>query len=151
MSSIAQYLHLKGFKVEGSDLSENKNVLALKEIGIKIHIGHNSQNIPNDAALVVASSAIKEDNPEIIESKKRGIRFLKRYELLALLFNEKFGIAIAGSHGKTTTTSLATELLLQSSLNPTAIIGGRIQKIKQNVMCGNSHFFIAEADRKSVV
>jgi UDP-N-acetylmuramate--alanine ligase len=146
MSSIAQYLHLKGFKVEGSDLSENKNVLALKEIGIKIHIGHNSQNIPNDAALVVASSAIKEDNPEIIESKKRGIRFFKRYELLALLFNEKFGIAIAGSHGKTTTTSLATELLLQASLNPTAIIGGRIQKIKQNVMCGNSHFFIAEAD-----
>ncbi|MGB9755984.1 MAG: UDP-N-acetylmuramate--L-alanine ligase, partial [Desulfurella sp.] len=68
------------------------------------------------------------------------------YELLALLFNEKFGIAIAGSHGKTTTTSLATELLCEASFNPTAIIGGKIQKIKQNVMCGNSNYFIAEAD-----
>lgn len=146
MSSIAQYLYSKGFKIEGSDLSENKNVLELKKLGIKINIGHSPQNITNDVACVVASSAIKEDNPEIIEAKKRGIRFFKRYELLALLFNDKFGIAIAGSHGKTTTTSLATELLSEASLNPAAIIGGRIQKIKQNVMCGDSHFFIAEAD-----
>ncbi|OSS41429.1 UDP-N-acetylmuramate--alanine ligase [Desulfurella amilsii] len=146
MSSIAQYLHSKGFKIKGSDLSENKNVLALKEIGIEVHIGHNPQNITNDVAFVIASSAIKEDNPEIIEAIKRSIRVFRRYELLALLFNEKFGIAIAGSHGKTTTTSLATELLCEASLNPAAIIGGRIQKIKQNVMCGNSNFFIAEAD-----
>ncbi|MGC8790332.1 MAG: UDP-N-acetylmuramate--L-alanine ligase [Desulfurella sp.] len=146
MSSIAQYLHTKGYKIKGSDQSENKNVAALKELGIKVNIGHFPQNITDDIALVVISSAIKEDNPEVIQAKKNNIRVLKRYELLALLFNEKFGIAIAGSHGKTTTTSLATELLCEASLNPTAIIGGKIQKIKQNVMCGNSNYFIAEAD-----
>ncbi len=148
MSSIAQYLHTLGYKVSGSDASENKNVLFLKNLGIHINIGHKAQNITNESniGLVITSSAIKDDNIEVIESKKLNIRVLKRYELLAYLFNEKFGIAIAGSHGKTTTTSLATELLCEASLNPTAIIGGRIQKIKQNVMCGNSNYFIAEAD-----
>lgn len=146
MSSIAQYLYSKGFKVSGSDASENKNVSYLKELGININIGHSPKNITKDIVLVITSSAIKEDNLELIEAKKQGIRVLKRYELLAYLFNEKFGIAVAGSHGKTTTTSLATELLCEASFNPTAIIGGRIQKIKQNVMCGNSNYFIAEAD-----
>ncbi len=146
MSSLAQYLHAKGYKITGSDLERNSYVEKLEKLGIKISIGHSIQNIDEDVDLVVSSSAVKKDNIEIIQAEKLNIIAIKRSQLLAYLVNQSKSIAITGSHGKTTTTSLCASLLKDAGYDPTAIIGGKLRNINNNVMIGKGDYFIVEAD-----
>jgi UDP-N-acetylmuramate--alanine ligase len=145
MSGIAQLLLRQGFKVSGSDLKENKITDGLKELGADIFIGHNPLNI-KDADLIVYSSAIGEDNPEIKEAKKQGIPLIKRAEALARLMKDETVITVTGSHGKTTTASLISYLLLEAGLSPTVAVGGVLRNIDTNACLGDGHFFVAEAD-----
>ena len=145
MSGVAHLLLKAGASVSGSDLKENRITEELKRLGAKIYIGHNAQNISGQSA-VVYSSAIKEDNPEIRQAKSLGIALLKRAEALALLMRDKTAITIAGSHGKTTTTSLISYMLLEAGLCPTVAIGGILKNIDTNACLGSGEFFVAEAD-----
>ncbi len=145
MSGIAQLLLRRGIKVTGSDIKESRITQELKNQGAQIFIGHNPSNIKG-ASLIVYSSAIKEDNPEIIEARKAGIPLLKRAQALAKLMEDKTVITVAGSHGKTTTTSLASYLLLEAGLFPTVAIGGILRNINTNACLGRGEFFVAEAD-----
>ncbi|MFH0762512.1 MAG: UDP-N-acetylmuramate--L-alanine ligase [Candidatus Omnitrophota bacterium] len=145
MSAIAQILLRRGFKVSGSDLKESKATMGLARAGAQIFIGHKSANV-TDAQVVVYSSAIKEDNPEISQARKEGLPLLKRAEALARLMQGKSVIAVAGSHGKTTTTSLVSCLLLEAGLFPTVAAGGIIKNIDNNACFGRGEFFVAEAD-----
>ncbi|WP_025270100.1 UDP-N-acetylmuramate--L-alanine ligase [Hippea sp. KM1] len=146
MSSIAQYLLSKGYTITGSDIEENSYVEKLKSQGVKIYIGHSLSNIEEDVDLVVASSAVKNDNIELVQADKLNIPTVKRYQLLAYLVNNSNSIAVAGSHGKTTTTSLCASLLKNAGLDPTAIIGGKLRNINNNVIIGNGDHLIVEAD-----
>ena len=145
MSGIAQLLLHRGFKVSGSDLKENKITRDLARAGAEIFIGHKSTNI-KAAQVIVYSSAIKEDNPEISEARRQGVPLLKRAEALAWLMKGKIVITVAGSHGKTTTTSLVSCLLLEAGLLPTVAVGGVIKNIDTNACLGEGQFFVAEAD-----
>lgn len=145
MSSVAQLLLRCGKKVSGSDLKENKITQELKNLGAEIVIGHNAANVKR-AGLIVYSTAIKENNPEIIEAKRLGIPMIKRAEALANLMLNKTVITVTGSHGKTTTTSLVSCLLLEANLYPTVAIGGILKNIDTNACLGNGRFFVAEAD-----
>lgn len=144
MSGIAQLLLRGGAKVSGSDLKDGKSIEELRALGAAIHIGHSAGNIEG-ADVVVYSSAIKDDNPEYALAKANGI-LIKRAEALALLMREKTVITVAGSHGKTTTTSLVSYLLLEAGLNPTAAIGGVLRNVDNNALLGDGEFFVAEAD-----
>lgn len=145
MSGIAQLLLRRGIRVSGSDLKESKITYELKQLGAQVFLGHNPLNIKG-ADLIVYSSAIKEDNPEIIEAKRLGISLIKRAEALAGLMKEAVVITVTGSHGKTTTTSLISYLLLEAGLSPTAAIGGILRNIDTNAYLGGGRFFVAEAD-----
>lgn len=145
MSGIACLLLRSGHIVTGSDLKENKNIVSLRRLGAKICIGHDKKNIIGNP-VVVYSSAIKDDNPEIIEAKKRSLPLIKRAQALAELMTDKTVIAIAGSHGKTTTASLVSCLLLEAGLSPTLAIGGILKNIDTNACIGNGDYFVAEAD-----
>jgi UDP-N-acetylmuramate--alanine ligase len=145
MSGIAQLLLRRGFEVSGSDLKESKIIDELKKIGAKIFIGQHPDNI-KDAKTVVYSSAIKKDNPEIIEAKKLGIPILKRAQALAGLMQDKTVITVTGSHGKTTTASLVSYLLLEAGLQPCVAVGGILKNIDTNSYLGTGKFFVAEAD-----
>ncbi|MDD5098046.1 MAG: UDP-N-acetylmuramate--L-alanine ligase [Candidatus Omnitrophica bacterium] len=145
MSGVAHLLLKGGWKVSGSDLKENRVTDELKRLGARIYIGHSAQNI-SDQSAVVYSSAVKEDNPEMRQAKKSGIPLLKRAEALALLMRNKTAITIAGSHGKTTTTSLISYMLLEAGLCPTVAIGGILKNIDTNACLGSGEFFVAEAD-----
>jgi len=145
MSGIAQLLLRRGVKVSGSDLKESKITKELQKLGARIFIGHNPGNIQG-ADLIVYSSAIKEDNPERQEAKKLSISLIKRAEALAHLMQDKIVITVCGSHGKTTTTSLVSYLLLEAGLHPTAAIGGILKNIDTNAYLGDGKFFVAEAD-----
>lgn len=145
MSGIAQLLLLTGHKVTGSDLKENKGIRELRLLGAGIYLGHSPANI-NDADVVVYSSAVKEDNPEIREAERLGLPLIKRAQALAELMIDKTVITVAGSHGKTTTTSLVSCLLLEAGLSPTVAVGGILKKIDANACMGSGKFFVAEAD-----
>ncbi|MBU0547483.1 MAG: UDP-N-acetylmuramate--L-alanine ligase [Candidatus Omnitrophica bacterium] len=145
MSGVAHLLLKAGTLVSGSDLKENRITEELKKLGAKIYIGHSTQNIAGQSG-VVYSSAIKEDNPEILQAKSLGIPLLRRAEVLALLMRRKIAITIAGSHGKTTTTSLISYMLLEAGLCPTVAIGGILKNIDTNACLGSGEFFVAEAD-----
>ena len=145
MSGIARLLLRSGIRVSGSELKESKTTGELKELGASVYIGHSAQNIKG-ANLVIYSSAIREDNPEIVEAKKSGIPLIKRAQALANLMRDKTVITVSGSHGKTTTSSLVSCLLLEAKLNPTAAIGGIVRNINANACFGNGDFFVAEAD-----
>lgn len=145
MSGIAHLLLGRGMKVSGSDLKENRITDELKRRGASIFIGHNPLNIQG-ADTVIYSSAIAQDNPEIQEAKKQGISLLKRGQALADLMREQTIIAVTGSHGKTTITSLVSYLLLQAGLQPTVAIGGILRNIDNNAALGDGRFFVAEAD-----
>lgn len=145
MSGIAKLLLASAKMVSGSDLKETKITEGLKELGARIFIGHRPGNI-READLVVYSSAIGEDNPEIVEAKKLGIPLIRRAEALAELMKDKIVITVSGSHGKTTTTSLVSCLLLEAGLSPTVAIGGILQNINTNAYLGGGSFFVAEAD-----
>lgn len=145
MSGIAQLLLRCGIKVSGSDAKDSFVTRQLASQGAKVFIGHNSKNIEN-ADLVIYSSAIKDDNPEIIEARKRNIPLIRRAEALAQLMQDKTVITVTGSHGKTTTTSLISYMLLEAGLSPTVAIGGILRNIDTNACLGNGRYFVAEAD-----
>lgn len=145
MSGIAQLLAACGQKVTGSDLKASPLIDELRDAGVKVFLGHNSQNIAG-ADLVVYSSAVKEDNPEIIAARGKNIPLLKRAQALAKLMHDKNVVTVTGSHGKTTTTSLVSYLLLEAGFNPTVAIGGILRNIDTNACLGNGRFFVAEAD-----
>lgn len=145
MSGIARLMLKSGFKVSGSDLKENRITDELKSLGAKISIGHNASNIAGQDVLVY-SSAIREDNPEILRAKALGIPLIKRAQALAGLMRGKTAITVSGSHGKTTTTSLVSYMLLEAGLSPTVAIGGILNNIDTNACLGDGDFFVAEAD-----
>ncbi len=145
MSGLSLIMRGKGFKIQGSDLSSNKNVERLKKEKIKIFIGHKKQNL-NNATIVVVSSAIKNSNPEIIEAKKKNLPIITRGKMLAHIVSLMKNIVIAGSHGKTTTTSLVASIFQKTKLDPTIINGGVINSIKNTARLGKSDWSILEAD-----
>lgn len=145
MSGIAEILFNMGFNVTGSDISDGSNTLYLREKGIPIYIGHRKENI-NGADVVVYSTAVKESNPEIVAAKENFIPVIRRGEMLAELMRLKYSIAVSGSHGKTTTTSMIAEIFNHAKLDPTVIIGGRLNRNKTNATYGLSSIMISEAD-----
>ncbi len=145
MSGIAEILNNTGYKVQGSDVAESANVERLRKMGIVVHIGHKSENLEN-AAVLVKSSAVKDDNPEIIAARLRRIPVVCRAEMLAELVRLKMTIAIAGTHGKTTTTSLTATLLDAGGMSPTVINGGIINAYGTNARIGSGEWMVVEAD-----
>ena len=145
MSGIAELMKKIGYKVSGSDIIESENVKRLKEIGIVVSIGHHKKNISKVNA-VVYSSAVKQNNPEIKQAKKNKIPIVSRADMLAELMKNKKCIAIAGSHGKTTTTSLVGNILETGKLDPTIVNGGIINSISKNNKFGKGDWMVVEAD-----
>lgn len=145
MSGIAEVLLSLGYNVTGSDLNDGEVVNKLKVLGAKIYFGHDSTNV-KDIQIVVYSSAVDENNPEIQEAKKIGIPIIKRAEMLAELMRLKKGIAVAGSHGKTTTTSFLATILEKLNYRPTYIIGGIVKNLGGHAHIGDSDLLVAEAD-----
>ena len=145
MSGLSMIMQGKGFKVQGSDLIVNKNIDRLKKEKIKIFIGHKKQNLRN-ATIVVISSAIKKNNPEIIEAKRKKLPIITRGKMLAHIVSLMKNIVIAGSHGKTTTTSLVASIFQKTKLDPTIINGGVINSIENTAKLGKSDWSILEAD-----
>lgn len=145
MSGIAHLLLRRGIQVSGSDLKESRITEGLIRAGARIFVGHSPRNIKG-AQVVIYSSAIKEDNPEVIAAKKAKIPLIKRAEALAQLMREKDAVTVAGSHGKTTTASLASCLLLEAGFSPTVAVGGIVRSIDANACAGSGEFFVAEAD-----
>jgi len=145
MSGIARALLIKGYNVSGSDLRENHLLDELKELGADIFTGHDKKNVHNADALVV-SSAIPEDNPELRYAEQNNIKIYKRAEMIASMMEDKKGIAISGTHGKTTTTSMISLILREGKLDPTIFLGGELKAIGGNVYIGNGEYFVTEAD-----
>jgi UDP-N-acetylmuramate--alanine ligase len=145
MSGLSMIMKSKGFKVQGSDLNFNKNIERLKKEKIKIFIGQKKQNLKN-ATIVVISSAIKKNNPEIIEARRKNLPIITRGEMLAHIVSLMKNIVVVGSHGKTTTTSLITSIFQKTKLDPTIINGGVINSIKSTAKLGKSDWSILEAD-----
>ena len=145
MSGLSLIMKGKGFKVQGSDISSNKNIERLKKEKIKIFIGHKKQNL-NNATIIVISSAIKKNNPELIEAKRKGLPIIKRGKMLAHIVSLMKNIVVVGSHGKTTTTSLVTSIFQKTKLDPTIINGGVINSLKNSAKLGRSDWSILEAD-----
>ena len=145
MSGIAEVLHNLGYKVQGSDIAESANTRRLGEIGIKVAIGHRADNIAH-AQVVVVSSAVKKDNPEVLAARARLLPVVRRAEMLGELMRLKWSIAIGGTHGKTTTTSLVAALLDAGSLDPTVINGGIINAYGTNARLGKGDWMVVESD-----
>jgi UDP-N-acetylmuramate--alanine ligase len=145
MSGIAEVLANLGYTVTGSDLAESPPVRRLRQMGIKVVIGHAADNVATADAVVV-STAVKADNPEVVRAREAHIPVVPRAMMLAELMRFKQGIAIAGTHGKTTTTSLVAAVLAEAGLDPTLVIGGRLNSIGTNAKLGKGEFLVAEAD-----
>ncbi len=145
MSGIAEILLNLGYRVTGSDLQESAAVSRLRELGATIQVGHAGHHL-GDAEAVVTSAAIPGNNPELAEARKRKLPVIARGELLAELMRVKYGVAVAGSHGKTTTSSMCAAILGAGGLDPTVVIGGRVASIGSNARLGNSDYLLVEAD-----
>jgi len=145
MSGIAETLHNLGYKVRGSDLADSYNTKRLRERGVQIEIGHRAENLA-DAAVVVVSSAVKPDNPEVLAARARLLPVVRRAEMLGELMRLKWSIAIGGTHGKTTTTSLVGALLEAGGFDPTIINGGIINNYGTNARLGAGDWMVVEAD-----
>jgi len=145
MSGIAEVLHELGYQVQGSDLSENANVLRLRAAGVPVAIGHDAKNL-GAAQVVVISTAVPKDNPEVMAARKKLIPVVRRAEMLAELMRLKWAIAIGGTHGKTTTTSLVAAVLEGAGLDPTVINGGIINAYNSNTRLGAGEWMVVEAD-----
>lgn len=145
MGGIAEVLLNEGYQISGSDIGENQVVKRLKSLGATIVIGHQAENV-TQASVIVVSTAINEDNPELIAAKEQRIPVVRRAEMLAELMRFRHGIAIAGTHGKTTTTSLISSIFAQGKLDPTFVIGGLLNSAGTNARLGSSRYLVAEAD-----
>ena len=145
MSGLAQIMKIMGFKVQGSDISMNKNIENCKKLGVKFFLGQKKKNL-KDATILVKSSAIKINNPEVQEAKKRKLPIYERVEMLSNIVSLKKNIIVSGSHGKTTTTSLVSKILLEFKLDPTIINGGVINSLKNNAKLGKGEWAVLEAD-----
>lgn len=145
MSGIAEVLSRQGYRITGSDSGDSAVLRRLRDLGAVIHTGHAAENV-GDAQVVIKSTAIAEDNPEIREARSRGVPVIPRAEMLAELMRMKKGVAVAGTHGKTTTTSLTAAIYDAAGLDPTVIIGGRLNVYGGNAHLGEGEFLIAEAD-----
>ncbi len=145
MSGIAEVLLTLGYSVTGSDTKPSTITERLKDLGAAIYEGHKAENVDN-AHVVVISSAIKPDNPEVLEAHKRKIPVIPRAEMLAELMRLKYGIAVAGAHGKTTTTSMVASVLAAAHLDPTFVVGGRVNQAGSTARVGKGEYFVVEAD-----
>jgi UDP-N-acetylmuramate--alanine ligase len=145
MSGIAEVLLNLGFTVTGSDLRASDITVRLEGLGAQVFYGHRSENV-QDVHVVVVSSAVRPDNPEVQEAKRRLIPVIQRAEMLAELMRMKYSVAVAGAHGKTTTTSLVASILRKAGLDPTCVIGGRLNSLGTNAKLGSSQYLVAEAD-----
>lgn len=145
MSAIATVLLQMGHSVEGTDIKSSANTERLRRQGAVVMIGHKADNV-GDARLLVKSTAISEDNPELVEAERRGIRVISRAEMLSAVMDTKKGIAVAGTHGKTTTSSLLTQMMLGCGADPSYLIGGELNEIGGNAFYGSGDYLVAEAD-----
>ena len=145
MSGIAEVLAHLDFNVSGSDIAASATTRRLEGEGVRVMIGHAAENIAGADALVV-STAVKADNPEVVAAREKKIPAVPRAQMLAELMRLKSGIAIAGTHGKTTTTSLVTSILAEGGVDPTFVIGGRLNAAGANARLGSGDFLVAEAD-----
>ena len=145
MSGIAEVLHNLGYKVQGSDQADNANVQRLKGKGIKVFVGHCADNL-GDAEVVVVSTAIKRDNPELVAAREKFLPIVRRAEMLAEIMRFRNAVAIGGTHGKTTTTSMVATLLDAGGLDPTVINGGIINAYGTNARMGEGEWMVVEAD-----
>ena len=145
MSGIAEVLLTLGYKVTGSDLQASDTTRRLEELGGRIFVGHQESNV-GEAQVVVISSAVSAQNPEVVAAKAKQIPVIPRAEMLAELMRLKFGVAIAGAHGKTTTTSMVANVLAQGGLDPTMVIGGKVNALGSHARLGRGELLVAEAD-----
>jgi len=145
MSGIAEVMHNLGFTVQGSDLSQNANVDRLRALGLAITIGHDAENIDN-ASVIVTSSAVKSDNPEVVAARARFLPVVRRAEMLAELMRLKSSVAVGGTHGKTTTTSMIAAMFDAANMDPTVINGGIINAYGTNARLGEGEWMVVEAD-----
>ena len=145
MSGIAELLLNLGYKVSGSDLKASDITERLESLGGIIFVGHRANQI-SGADVVVTSSAVEPDNPEVKAANRVSIPVIPRAEMLAELMRLKYSVAIAGAHGKTTTTSIVASVLAQGGLDPTVVIGGKLKSVGSNAVLGQGDFIVAEAD-----
>ena len=146
MSGIAEVLLNLGYEISGSDLQENEATRRLRSLGAEVRIGHDAANLAEALSVVVISAALKFSNPEVVAAKERQIPVIPRAEMLAELMRMKYGIAVAGSHGKTTTTSMIGHVLTEARMDPTLVIGGRVRSLAGNAQMGTGDILVAEAD-----
>jgi UDP-N-acetylmuramate--alanine ligase len=147
MSGIAEILIDEGFSITGSDRSASDNTERLEALGAKISVGHAAENLDPDVDVLVYSSAVAPDNPEVMEARRRKIPVIRRAEMLAEVMRLKYGIGIAGTHGKTTTTSMVSLILMEGGIDPTVIVGGRLHGLAgSNARLGKGEFIVVEAD-----
>ena len=145
MSGIAEVLLNLGYRISGSDLKPSPVTDRLATMGATIFEGHRAENVAG-AEVVVTSSAVTRENAEVVEARRRHIPVIQRAEMLAELMRLKYGIAVAGMHGKTTTTSMIAAVLAAAGLDPTVVVGGRVDAMGSNARLGKSHYLVAEAD-----
>jgi len=145
VSAIARMARLKCIKITGSDISAGKMTERIEKIGGKVFIGHKKENLPSDTNMIIYSPAITEDNPELIYGRTLNIPIYSYPEILGLISQNMYTIAISGTHGKTTTTSMIAELLIYGNLDPTVVVGGFLKKQEDNFVLGSSKYFIVEA------
>lgn len=147
MSGIAEILLDQGFTITGSDKAASENTDRLVSLGARVRLGHDEKNIDGDVDVLVYSSAVPPDNPEILEAHRRKIPVIRRAEMLAEVMRLKYGIGIAGTHGKTTTTSMISLVLMEGGIDPTVIVGGRLRGLSgSNARLGKGEFIVVEAD-----